>query len=78
VLEELRPFTESAGVALATSGKTAIAAIGRVGGSLLPLLVVEGVGEVHPKATVVTQNPPDFIEDVQEVADEIVRMGLVT
>src|SRR5206468_3911828 len=77
VLEELWLLAEGIGVTLPSGGKPALAAVRCIGRSLLSLLVVEGVGEVYPEAAVSPQGPPDLVEDMQQVADEVVRVWLV-
>ena len=77
VLEELGLLPQCVRIALTACGKAAVGAIGGIGGPLLSLPVVVGIGQVDPQAAIVLEHPPDLIEDVEQMAHELVGMGLV-
>jgi hypothetical protein len=77
VFEKLRLLAECVGISFAACGEAAAAAIGRISSSFLSLLVVKRIREIHPETTVVSQRPPYFIENIQEMSNEGIRVRLV-
>jgi hypothetical protein len=77
MLEEFRLLPQRVRVSLASSCVASVAAARGMGGALLPLLVVISICQVYPKATIIAQNPPHFIENAEEVTHEIIRMQFV-
>ena len=77
MLVEARLLAKTLRISPATAVEPAPGSIRCVGRSLLALLIVEGVGEVHPETAVILQNLPHFVEDAEQMPDEFVRMGFV-
>ena len=74
VLEEFRLRAKAVGISLAPRVEAAVRAVRRVGRSLLALLVIVRVGQIHPEAAVILEDAPHFVEHKEQVADEIVRV----
>jgi hypothetical protein len=77
MLEELCLLSQSRGIAFPSGSKTTMTTIRGVGRALLALLIVEGIRKIDPEAAVLAEHAPDFIKDTQQMADKIIRMGLM-
>lgn len=78
MLEKLRLLAQCGGVALPTCRKPTIAPVWCIGRSLLSLLVIERVRQIHPQAPVISQRPPNFVKHVQQVSDVVIRMSFMS
>src|SRR5687767_1026203 len=74
MFEKFRLFPQRFGIATPASSEPARRTVWCVSSTFLALLVVERIGQIDPKAAVVSQNPPNLVENVQKVANEVIRM----
>jgi hypothetical protein len=78
VLEKVRLIPQRLSVASTPSSETAFGAIWGVGGTLLALLIVKRIREVHPQAAIVSKDPPNLVEDLEQMPDEVIGMWFVS
>ena len=67
VLKELRLLPQRLGIASPPRREAAVRAIRRISGALFPLLVIERVCEIDPKAAVVPENAPHLVERLDQM-----------
>jgi hypothetical protein len=77
MLVEFGLLAKALGITAPARVESTARAVGRVCGAPLALLIVKRVGKVHPEAAVVFQDPPDIVEDSEEVPDEVVGVRLM-
>jgi hypothetical protein len=74
MLEKLGLLPQCLRVALSARCESPTRSVWRIRRPFFSLLIVEGVREVYPQATIVTECAPYLVEDIEEVPDEIVGM----
>src|ERR1043166_4921504 len=78
VLEELWLTPKRFSVSAPSSRKAPIGTIWCICSAFLALLIVVGVPEIDPNATVILESSPDLVEDHKQMTDVLVGMRFVT